>query len=451
MISAILILACESSNEVNLMNAPKEFWEEIAKLIAAESGGEHPKQWNKPRIDAFLYNFQLKLEQICQADEQKAQRCGISSTRSKEGEVQSPTLTYYSFRRIFLTQESMGNRTTRDMFAIYLGYDSAYDLIERRGVFMQETSLKASKFSFRNKRINVYLLILVVVFGLLGWFCIQLPAKETPFLFVRSRTGITMINLNSKKLIPLVTGTPDIIGFDYDPQSRMLFWAEATDYTCWLSSVRLNQKLTGVEVESWKNRLNFNKMGIPTGVVLDTRNKLIYCADYGRPMIWTYNYHGKLLDSIAMHPFAKKLSSIELDPHQRVLYWTDVELHKIGKINLETRSVDPNFLTQVGKFPDGLSIDTLHNRLYWASYESGQIGWSPLNQPQAHLLYPSSRVSAVEVDAVQNVLYNALRDAKIIRKVPLPSPKPGTKMQKLDDYLLDETELGVIKLFKLKK
>jgi hypothetical protein len=113
------------------------YWREVARQIELRFAMGHPGSWSKPTIDAFLEDFSEKLLQKCLADEQVAARCGVHTVK---GELASrPGLSYFSFRRIFIKHESSGNQSSREMFAIYLGYTSVTDLMQKSGLGVEPT------------------------------------------------------------------------------------------------------------------------------------------------------------------------------------------------------------------------------------------------------------------------------------------------------------------------
>lgn len=78
-------------------------------------------------INNFIYEFLNDLEYKCKRDIDKAILCGVPIVKN-EILIDSLTFSYDSFRRIFLTKESNGRKTTKNMFAVYLGFNNYTDL-----------------------------------------------------------------------------------------------------------------------------------------------------------------------------------------------------------------------------------------------------------------------------------------------------------------------------------
>ncbi len=449
------------------MNAIEKFWIEIGALITTKFGNGHPKDWDKFKIDVFLRGFQKKLESVCQEDSQKAALCGAS--RSANGKMQSPGLSYHSFRRIFITKESMGNRTTREMFAIYFGFDSVDDFLTRKRIDgdpdpEQTEFQKMSSDTVVKGNFKFYPLLLIAFAVVIGgiivfiqnhfefsnpFFGSTIKPSVTKYMLVRHDGGIAIVNLKKKTLTELVRNNPNIIGFDFDPKTRMLFWANVNpEYRC-ISRVQLNNTFTGIESGTLNTRLT-QRMGFPTGVVLDTEKKLIYCADLINAIIVVYDYDGIVQSPSLIGKIEGKLSSVELDAKQQVLYWTDIKNNKIGRISLADGRKDPDFITATDSFPDGLSIDTLHDKIYWASYPSNKIGWAFIPEPTPNLVPVNESPAAIEVDPTDGTLFYSLRDGEHFREVSLNEEKVTLSFSNKNIFPAGGTSPGVLKIFQVK-
>ena len=106
--------------------ADRKFWELIAEHLASKTGLGQPSGWKKSMIENFVFDFLDDLETICAQSEKKAIQCNVPRIKN-EFAYNQLTFSYDSFRRIFITRESKGSKTTKNMFAIYLGYDSYID------------------------------------------------------------------------------------------------------------------------------------------------------------------------------------------------------------------------------------------------------------------------------------------------------------------------------------
>jgi hypothetical protein len=422
----------------------QQFWNAIALAIQEKFENGRPETWNKYKITTFLVDFSTQLGQVCSQDEHKAMLCGVK--KNKAGEITAPSITYHSFRRIFITKESSGNRSTREMFAIYLGYDSAHDFMVQKGIWgalePDETVIPRAR-----NRVRLWLAIAVLL-AIIGLSAYWNSPSETSYAFVKNELGITLINLRNERQVQLIPYTEDVAGIDFDPQTRTLFWAcPNTDYQS-IGCVRLNSKLKNIEMESLNRHLT-PKMEGPVGIALDTKNKVIYCSDYKDSTILKFNYQGELVDSMLTGKLPGAPSSIELDVKKQILYWTDINNNCIGRLLLAQKKLEPNFIVKAGIFPDGLSLDTLHNRLYWGSKESG-IGWADLSRRVPHLVKTTNVTEAVEVDAENGVLYYGFWEKAFIGKIPLKQLVNAKENSSENVLFAGAGHPGVIKIFKIK-
>ncbi|WP_421796080.1 hypothetical protein [Haliscomenobacter sp.] len=423
----------------------QQFWNAIAEAIQEKFGNGHPETWNKYKITIFLTDFSTKLGQLCSQDERKAILCGAKKNRA--GELTPPTITYHSFRRIFITKESSGNRSTREMFAIYLGYDSAHDFMVQKGIW---TALEPDDIAtpWARKRARLWLAIATLL-ALIGFSVYWSRPTETRYAFVRNELGIVLVNLSKERRVKLTPYTEDIAGLEFDPQTRTLFWAcPNIDYQS-IGCVKLKPNFSGVEIESLNRNLT-PKMEGPVGIALDTRQQFIYCSDYKDSLILKFDYHGKLVDTVLTEKLPGAPSSIVLDAKNQILYWTDIDNNRIGRLFLLEKRAEPYFITNAGEFPDGLSIDTLNRRLYWASHKSSQIGWVQLPNSVPHLVSVSDQPAAVEVDAKQGVLYYAIWKSPFVGKILLSKLHSAKKISKVDSFFVEAAHPGVIKVLNIK-
>jgi len=435
------------------MSVIEQYWEAVARLIAERSGGEHPKGWSKYKIDAFLLDFHQQLVAIGRDNPQKAALCGIAAV--KGGDVQSPGFSYYSFRRIFITKESTGNRTTREMFAIYLGFHSMDDFLVRHNIVAEPTPLRAGVHSAdfvarpgdkRRQRWWMLLGALLFIVAVLVYQQYrQTQAPETAYFFVRNEKGIAVVDLNAATTTPVIA-FQEIIGFDFDPATRMFFWANANgNYRC-VSSVRLDSAFRE-EPGTLNTRLT-GRMGYPAGLALDPVKKIIYCADYADSNLVAFDYRGQRLSASLTGKLKGRPSSVELDIERQILYWTDVTNHRIGRLFLESGRVEPDFITHAGLHPDGLALDTLNDRLYWGCTKSGQIGWSSTISPAPTLIAAPGAPSGVEIDAANGVVYYCDWDSDRILHLKVGEQQASVEEDKRPAYFTGGASPGVLHLFR---
>ncbi|WP_075342492.1 hypothetical protein [Tenacibaculum agarivorans] len=116
----------------------KLFWVEIANTIEEEYGKGHPNTWGQVEIENFLEDFGGKLNNKMKQKPSVAIKCGVN--KEVLGKIKQWTpIVDTSFRRIFYYKQSIGHKSTRHAFAIYLGYNSAEDFISKKGLWNMDT------------------------------------------------------------------------------------------------------------------------------------------------------------------------------------------------------------------------------------------------------------------------------------------------------------------------
>lgn len=450
------------------------YWREVASQIEVRFAMGHPSSWSKPTIDTFLEDFSEKLLQKCLADEQVALRCGVHTVK---GELASqPGLSYFSFRRIFIKNESSGNQSTREMFAIYLGYASVTDLLQQSGLGIEPppetvaaaattTPLPEKKPWLNDRSKQRVILAAVSLAALIGLFTFLAsvgttagaePAVEVAasapnkFLLVRNDDGIALSDLATGQTLQLISGLNYLTGIEYDAGRRQLFWANSDgNYSC-LGTATLNAALNGIIPGSLNTRLT-KRMGLPAGIALDTATQLIYCADYEQQKLVLFDYQGnEVAASITQHPVGKP-SSIELDPRDRVLYWTDIKGQRINRLFLGLDSIEYGFISESGTYPDGLSLDLKHNTIWWASNTSKEIGYGRIDKTEFVKIQVPYPTTAVEIDPTTEKLYCSIWNSDLIRTMVLGDPSQQLPAKYHADFTLSAGGFspGVIKLVDL--
>ncbi len=109
----------------------KQFWTDVAKGIEAKYERGNPGKWQEYQMEEFLIHMSSELEPKFIDDADLHYKCGGAYNNHK---IPYYKLSASSFRRIFIREDSLGHITTRNAFAIYLGYQSAEDYIHRKNV-----------------------------------------------------------------------------------------------------------------------------------------------------------------------------------------------------------------------------------------------------------------------------------------------------------------------------
>lgn len=123
------------------------FWSFVKDKIEKKYLQEYfPKvnKWKKKDIEFFLTDMVDQVEKRVKEDFSIRKILNIETGSDKKIVITPPS--YDTFRRLFLTQESTGSKYVKNIFSIYLGYQSYEDLInENPIVFKDKSKLVNSK------------------------------------------------------------------------------------------------------------------------------------------------------------------------------------------------------------------------------------------------------------------------------------------------------------------
>ncbi|MFK7950825.1 MAG: hypothetical protein AB8G11_24810 [Saprospiraceae bacterium] len=111
-----------------MINPTDQFWQYV-KTEIEEKHNPYRKpvdKWRKGEIESFLIDLSIKVEELCENDKKKNDLCGFNYN-----------ISYDTFRRIFFVKSSSGQKTTRHLFAIFLGYDSYFDFLKSHNLYIE--------------------------------------------------------------------------------------------------------------------------------------------------------------------------------------------------------------------------------------------------------------------------------------------------------------------------
>lgn len=435
------------------MTKSEWFWEQVAIEIEQENKLGPLSTWKKDEIEDFLKGkFAAKIEQQITHDEKLAQNCKLELDENGQpkGKV---SITYTTFLRIFKYKNSSGDRTNRNLFAVYLGYDSFSHYLEHhpdRPFSLDNVQTEKGSHSAR-KRLKFLLGIILPL--LVSPFLYKSSRIPSPYLLVRHDEGISILNKKFKEINRIAIGKC-VTGIDFDPSTNQLFWS-CVDHAYFregISSCVLNDNRSSVITGTTRLKLtDYESIPRPCGIALDPTSKRFYVASYEGEKIFYCTYEGEIIDSIGSTTTFKigKPSSVELDTINRILYWTDVQNHRIGYLYIDDRSILPKFIDGfVGKYPDGLSIDYTSGKLYWAAMQSKHVGWLSLTSQKISLVSIDQAPAAVEIDPHNKILFISTEKSNVI----IPAKVKGEELilPPSTDYITIENRTGVMRVLPYK-
>ena len=402
------------------MNLDELFWESIANRLQTKVG-MGPENWKSADIKRFLTEFLNALDAICKSNPDKAKRCGIQNLND-ELLYDQLVLAPDTIRNIFRYKRSSGSPITKNMFAIYFGFDSFDDYILKNQIvpILGDNSNQKEQDGNKNKQTHpdswpymkhaIITISLIVLIGLLTFWNLENRTKleEAQFLFESNREGIGVINTLNKEFYQILSGQQNIAGIDVDTINGFLFWANLTGQ--YIGRAEFDNDFPNLVGSSIM--FDYHKdVNFPCGIAVDPENRVIYCSNHIDTTIAVYSYKkGITLQRSLIPNLAGRPSSIELDTENQILYWTDVDNNQIGRYFIDTQRAEPDFIKNAGKRPDGLSLDLKNSKLYWANSRSKDIGWTTLPDNFVKYITLKDTPISAEVDGVNGFIYYSSLD-----------------------------------------
>jgi len=132
------------------MKRSEKFWEQVAFDIESSYKNGHPKEWKQDEIEIFIAKMHQRLKVKCQSNLSIAQILKCWNDNSSKVEIENlETLSYDTFRRIFITKKSPGSKSNRNKFAIYLGYNSYAHYINEKNINDDPKTEEEEQISFQ--------------------------------------------------------------------------------------------------------------------------------------------------------------------------------------------------------------------------------------------------------------------------------------------------------------
>ncbi|CAM1360781.1 hypothetical protein TPENAI_20062 [Tenacibaculum litopenaei] len=129
------------------MHDSRRFWDEIAEDIQKKYGKGHPSTWKRSNFESFLSHLEEELMEITKDKKNLANLCDIDHSKTNNHwKAFDPT----TLENIFRYKKNGGKRS-KNVFAIYLGYNSADDYCVKKGILPQYLKTKISKRSEDNQ------------------------------------------------------------------------------------------------------------------------------------------------------------------------------------------------------------------------------------------------------------------------------------------------------------
>lgn len=205
-----------------------------------------------------------------------------------------------------------------------------------------------------------------------SWYSPQLVACPfTPsvpeFMLFVQRVEISMISLNNEQftkstLIPSAY-LHNAIAADFDRENKCIFWSDIS-----MNKI-LRMCLDGKQVQA-EVLVEANLFSVE-GIVFNQINHHLYFVNGNRSKIevirTNIHYEGRMRRTIIQKPDIENPRGIALDPYECYLFVTDWSTTKPGIIRseLDGENLKVLFNQQTVIWPNGITTDHKHKRIYW--------------------------------------------------------------------------------------
>ena len=199
----------------------KMYWSFVQQLLKEKYGGKDPEEWSNQMILTFMDDMEAKLLEDFRQDQRKAKTCKLELKGDKlytdnihNQRLVDPLIDPKTFNRIFKEKTGGAQKRIQNSFAIFLGYDSAMDLLQKQSSMnntnatekrVNTTQLKGQlNTGFNSKAFNGVLMLM----ALAGLFYLLLKegvqVLMNPFVLAGGAMilffGIHRVIINSKLL-----------------------------------------------------------------------------------------------------------------------------------------------------------------------------------------------------------------------------------------------------------
>ncbi|KAK0395085.1 hypothetical protein QR680_001108 [Steinernema hermaphroditum] len=196
-----------------------------------------------------------------------------------------------------------------------------------------------------------------------------------PLLFLSNRVTIRKYDLVTKHYNALVTRLESAVAMDYWHKNKTLIWSDVAKEKIMIC--RMGDKPTLANITDCDNKDNvlITDAMTPDGLAVDWVHGLLFWTDTGLNQINVMNltstHRRTIIDTGLDEPRA-----IAVDPSSGVIFWTDWGTSKIERAGMDGQ----NRLTIVSgdniKWPNGLTLDFVAKRIYWADAKLKMISSS---------------------------------------------------------------------------
>lgn len=227
-----------------------------------------------------------------------------------------------------------------------------------------------------------------------------------PLLLLANRAAIRQYDIVTNKYHPLINKLESAVALDYWHANKTLVWSDVSKeqiVICagieGLGDQAMFDSINKICTDGSPNVLKISEnVTTPDGLAIDWVHGLLFWTDTGTDTINVYDFTTKkrtvLIDKELDEPRA-----IAVDPSAGLIFWTDWgENARIERAGMDGKNRMVIVKGNAIRWPNGLAVDILDKRLYWADAKTKQIsscdywgsGVRTILQSHQHLRHPFS-------------------------------------------------------------
>uniref|UniRef100_A0A1I7Z610 Very low-density lipoprotein receptor n=1 Tax=Steinernema glaseri TaxID=37863 RepID=A0A1I7Z610_9BILA len=196
-----------------------------------------------------------------------------------------------------------------------------------------------------------------------------------PLLFLSNRVTIRKYDLVTKNYNSLVTRLESAVAMDFWHKAKALIWSDVAKEKIMICHMGQKSTLNNIKECDDENVDLITDVMTPDGLAVDWVHGLLFWTDTGHNQINVMNltdrHRRTIVDTGLDEPRA-----IAVDPSNGVIFWTDWGTSKIERAGMDGQ----NRVTIVSgddvKWPNGLTLDIVSKRIYWADAKLKMISSS---------------------------------------------------------------------------
>ncbi|XP_049327868.1 low-density lipoprotein receptor-related protein 1 isoform X3 [Astyanax mexicanus] len=200
-------------------------------------------------------------------------------------------------------------------------------------------------------------------------------SEEEPFLIFANRYYLRKLNLDGSNYTLLKQGLNNAVALDFDYRQQMIYWTDVTTQGSMIRRMHING--TNLQV------LHRTSLSNPDGLAVDWVGGNLYWCDKGRDTIEVSKLNGAYRMAL-VNTGLREPRAVAVDVRHGYLYWSDWgDNPHIGRIGMDgsNRSV---IVEDRITWPNGLTLDFINDRIYWADAREDYIEFSDLDGTNRH-------------------------------------------------------------------